>query len=81
MQRASSWQGVDFVQHYVSLPFGFLPLHPRRRYQLRCSCLSSFNARDNLCTRSCGMCPKLFLADNEISVLLEFFLLDKQNSE
>lgn len=27
MQRASSWQGVDFVQHYVSLPFGFSPLH------------------------------------------------------
>lgn len=70
MQRASSWQGVDFMQHYVSLPFGFLPLHPRRRYQLRCSCLSSFNTRDNLRARSCGMCPKLFLLDNEISVLL-----------
>lgn len=60
LHNAASCQGVDFVQHYVSLPFGFLPLHPRRRYQLRCSYSRSFNAH-NLRTRS--GCTRNFRSD------------------
>jgi len=74
LHNAASCQGVDFMQHYVSLPFGFLPLYFRRCYQLRCSCLCSFNARDHLHIIVRDVSKIAFVIDNEIFVSRRVFI-------